>query len=72
VTADTVPSRTVAAFGTLCGATVVLLRVDQDVFEWKCLGCGVGSHHSSVRSTARFGANGHASNCRSKPMPTGQ
>lgn len=66
------PADTVAIFGTLCGATVVLTR-DPAVFAgpthaWECLGCGDTSGADSERLSRRA-ANSHAAACRSMPLP---
>jgi hypothetical protein len=64
----------VAQFGTLCGATVDLIKLDEprvDRFDhaWECNGCGqTGDTHDHLRD-ARTKANAHAGGCRSLPRP---
>lgn len=78
---EQLPDNTTAAFGTLCGATVVIVPAgplpkaspdQRDVpgFTWRCLGCGDGTTAPLHEERARERANGHAGTCRSKPLPT--
>jgi hypothetical protein len=66
---------TVAQFGTLCGATVDLIRLDHpptaDRFDhaWQCRGCGQTCDTPDVVRDSRKKANAHASSCRSLPQP---
>lgn len=75
------PEGTVAAFETLCGATVVIVEAgllpkarpaspDRTGYTWQCLGCLTGTTSRHVQDEARDKANGHAGQCRSKPLPT--
>jgi hypothetical protein len=77
---NTLPEATVAAFGTLCGATVAMVEAgllpgghptqpDQPAFTWKCLGCSDGNSYPRDRGYTRQQANDHAGSCRSQPLP---
>ncbi|MBM9504822.1 hypothetical protein [Actinacidiphila acididurans] len=69
------PAGTVAAFETLCGSIVALTKDDETfrtttaAFAWQCLGCGSRQHDKHTHSYTRDGANGHAAQCRSMPLP---
>lgn len=74
MTTQSLPANTVAAFTTLCGATVVM-TADPSSDErarhaWCCLGCGARARSKGVEFDARTAANDHASLCRSRPLPT--
>lgn len=68
------PENTVAAFATLCGATVVM-TTEPDAKEgyashWTCLGCGDHSRTGGWDFKVIPQANHHAGLCRSVPLPT--
>lgn len=67
------PENTVAAFATLCGATVVMTEADNPAHPqltraWRCLGCGADDVPDTPERTRRA-ANDHAFGCRSIPLP---
>lgn len=72
-TGQTLPAGTVAAFVTLGGAPVALIRDPNGTpydHRWRCLGCGDASRSADSVHGARKDANGHAGQCRSIPLPT--
>jgi hypothetical protein len=65
---STPASRVIAGFGTLCGATVDLIRLDdRRGHTWHCNGCGNRALDVTGIDPARRAANDHAATCRSLP-----